>query len=92
MADKVIKTPEYWKEERYQPLVEVETIYGNTIKIPKCHSHSWEMHLRTAKEIISKQGKATGLKTIREMYGTDDRKIHTWRDDICEVFLENYQK
>lgn|GEM_PF-3700444 len=36
-----IWTPEYWKEEKYQPLVEVKTAFGTPVQIPKNLLHTW---------------------------------------------------
>lgn len=37
-----IKTPSYWKEEKYQPMVEAETAYGNRVEIPQNLQDIWE--------------------------------------------------
>ena len=39
-----VQTPSYWKEEKYQPLVEVETAYGNKVKIPERYLPLWKGH------------------------------------------------
>ena len=49
----VVKTPKYWQEEKYQPLVEVETAYGNKVKIPEKLKISYEM-AKNRKEHIEK--------------------------------------
>ena len=38
-----IKTPSYWQEEKYQPLVEAETAYGNKVEIPQNLQNIWEL-------------------------------------------------
>ena len=47
---KEIKTPEYWKEERFQPLVEAKTINGNKVMIPKIMMTSWKSWEHLGKE------------------------------------------
>ena len=37
-----IKVPSYWQEEKYQPMVEAETAYGNKVKIPQNLKDIWE--------------------------------------------------
>ena len=37
-----VKTPSYWNEEKYQPLVETTTLYGNKVKVPKRFLDTWE--------------------------------------------------
>ena len=88
----MVKTPSYWNEERFQPLVEVKTIYGNTVKIPERLKDSWDFHMKCFEEIMSEQGKQIGLKTIKEMLDS----ATTMRSRVCEdfykVMFENYQE
>lgn len=37
-----IKVPSYWQEEKYQPMIEAETAYGNKVKIPQILLENWE--------------------------------------------------
>ncbi len=48
---KMIKTPKYWEMERYQPLVEVKTMYGNTVQIPRCFEGTWKVYYEGATKL-----------------------------------------
>jgi len=89
---KTVKTPQYWQEERYQPLIEVNTIYGNTVRIPNCFKDSWDILTQMSKNIISGQGRPAGLKTIKELMGSENQMTSKKREDFCKVFLESYQE
>ena len=52
---KVIETPEYWKKERYLPLIEVETAYGNKVMIPEKFINGWQT-AKLVKEDMEKHG------------------------------------
>ena len=85
MENKVIATPKYWEEERFQPLVEAETINGHKVKIPKNFLDGWEME-RLAQQDMKEQGLAQthGLENLKEQ-----RPIAY---DMVRVFLEIYQE
>ena len=51
---KTVKTPEYWKKEQFQPLIEVETAYGNKVKIPEKLKVSYEV-AKKRKAFIEKE-------------------------------------
>ncbi len=53
---KIIKTPDYWKKELYQPLVEMKTAYGNYVQVPKIFTDAW-WAINLAKEINEKEGR-----------------------------------
>ena len=38
----MVQTPIYWYEEKFQPLVETETLYGNKVQIPEIFQNSWK--------------------------------------------------
>ncbi len=92
MEKKVVKTPKYWQEEKYQPLVEVKTIYGNTVKIPERSKDSWDFLMKHCEEKILRQGRQDGLKTIKA--SLDSATIMRSREceDFYKVFAENYQE
>ena len=92
MKEKEIKTPAYWREERFQPLIEVETIYGNKVEIPRRFKDSWDMMMDMSERIISKQGRADGLRTIEEIMKTEPPMPGRERVDFCKVFIENYRE
>ena len=92
MEHKKVETPAYWNEEQFQPLMEVTTIFGNKIKIPSRFKGSWDMMMFMCEKIISAQGKAAGLKTIREIMRAEKQMTSKGREDFCKVFLEDYQE
>ena len=51
MESKKIKIPEYWKDERLQPLVEAKTIKGNKVMIPQICQGRWFMMESTAEDM-----------------------------------------
>ena len=51
MTNKAVKTPKHWEGERYQTLVEVETIYGNKVSIPKRYMSCWHTARQTYEEM-----------------------------------------
>ena len=80
-----VKTPSYWKEEIFQPLVVVTTMFGNKVKIPNAYQKSWEFLmdlLETTKE--SKQEFLDGLVHTAKNKSQED-------GDLIRVFLEDYQ-
>ena len=87
---KIIKTPEYWKEERFQPLVEAETINGHKVMIPECLMSAWEDYQTRYKKgmfrIMSLEERiARGWvtpKSERAKIGTDLRRV------LFEIGLE----
>ena len=38
---KNIKTPEYWQDEFFQPLIKAKTFYGNEVMIPQMFTGAW---------------------------------------------------
>ena len=90
---KKVQTPSYWKEEKYQPLVETVTVYGNKVLIPKNFLGSWEMLLKEKEAIeIEKPENLDGstfLKTALENFITRRGKS---AKDFGEVLLEIYQE
>ena len=49
-----VKTPKEWQEERFQPLVEATTFYGNKVMIPEKCLFAWEIAEAETKEMLSK--------------------------------------
>ncbi len=83
-----VKTPSYWQEEKYQPLVPVKTAYGHTVQIPKLYEENWESYLRT-KDMIIKMWlpeKADGC--LKETSNPRQK----WGVDLRRVFLEIYKE
>lgn len=89
---KEVKTPAYWKEDQFQPLVEAETLYGNKVKIPSRSKESWDFLTNMSKTIISEQGRRAGLKIIKESLDTATLKRSKECEDFYKVFTESYQE
>lgn len=81
-----VQTPSYWKEEKYQPLVEVETAYGNKVKIPERCLIDWEA-FQDHPEIAIKAFKQALKDGLYE--GDKRRKFGV---DLRKVFIESYQE
>ena len=81
-----VKTPEYWQEAEFQPLVEVQTAYGNKVKIPQSLLNMWnKWEQRKGKFPLNvERAKAAGLfqKTIHNRVN----------QDILRVYYEQYQE
>ena len=92
MEKKTVNTPSYWKEKKYQPLTEAETIFGNPIEIPKPLKDSWDFQLNMWKGIISRQGMKDGLQTIREMVEYEISQRCKECGDFSLTMLEEYQE
>ena len=81
-----IKTPSYWKEEKYQPLVEAETAYGNIVEIPQNLQDIWK---RTA----SLKGKYPKDVEQAKAVGFFERKTRNRENwDILLVYYEEFQE
>ncbi len=61
----VVKTPPYWKEEKYQPLIEVKTVYKNKVKIPSVMKDNWDFLMQCCENIIQREGRQRGLEIIK---------------------------
>ena len=79
---KTIKTPEYWKEERFQPLVEMETMYGTKVMVPENLMPAWQDYLMHHKDLLRlmpiEERIARGWvtpKSERSKIGTDLRRV-----------------
>ena len=81
-----IKTPIYWQEEKYKPMVEVETAYGNKVKIPKNLQNIWEM-------VASLKGKYPKDVEQAKSVGFFKRTIHNrLKRDVMLVYYEEFQE
>ena len=81
-----VETPSYWNEEKYQPLVETTTLYGNKVKVPERYKDTWGFFLRRKREMKIKIDhlKADGLRQAR----TRNKLIR----DLELVFYEIYEE
>ena len=82
-----VQTPSYWAEERYQPLIEVETAYGNKVKIPERYLPLWKM---------AQAGKKTTIQHYEQAIadGSYDKptKRAKFAIDLRKVFVEKYHE
>ena len=88
-----IKTPSYWKEAEYQPLLETETVYGHKVKVPERFLGTWEL----IKECAEDDDKATVnrmdymdsvMHGLNGMIETRSRRAA----DFAKVLLEIYDE
>ena len=79
-----IKTPSYWQEEKYQPLVEAETAYGNKVEIPQNLQDVWEM-------VASLKGRFPKDVEHAKAEGFFKRTIHNRvKQDVWLVYYEEF--
>jgi hypothetical protein len=84
MPNKEIKTPKYWEKERYQPLVEVETVHGNKVMIPKKFIDGWQ----TAK-LTKQEADRLGLDPLG---GSNAQILNPLYQDLERVYHEIYEE
>ena len=92
MKNTIVNTPKYWEEEKYQPLIEVKTIFGNMVRIPERFKDSWDFLMLSYEKVISEQGRVNGLKTITESLGSSTIARSKECEDFYKVFAESYQE
>ena len=81
-----IKTPSYWQEEEYQPMVEVETAYGNMVAIPQNLQDIWE-------DVARLKGKYPKDVERAKEAGFFKRTIHNRvKRDVLLVYYEEFQE
>lgn len=85
-----VKTPECWKEAEYQPLVEVETAYGNKVKIPESSLILWQMY-RHGKNGVERHREQFEREIAAGLYQTKDRRYKRV-NDLRKVFVEKYHE
>ena len=85
MADKVVKTPEYWKEELFQPQVETTTHYGTKVKVPENLMPAWRSLQRYGKKMLEES-------SIEDLVPVTWKKTPTYRNiltrDLRSVYFE----
>ena len=83
-----VQTPSYWQEEKYQPLVEVTTVYGNKVLIPQLYVENWELYQATKELMIEdwQRGRALGY------LAPTDNPRKKWAVDLKRTFLEVYEE
>ena len=88
MSNKV-KTPEYWKDEFFQPLVKAKTINGNEVMIPKMLMGAWRTIEAQADDLLK-------VKTIKEIIPDISKERISFRRtisrDIRKVFFEIWKE
>ena len=84
MSKKEVKTPKYWEDELFQPLIEVETAYGSKVKIPKRYINGWQ----TAK-MEKAEAERLGLGVLD---GLENEEIAPMYYDLERVFFEIYEE
>jgi len=79
---KTVKTPTYWQKDRYQPLVEMKTVYGNSVQVPKRFTDAWWSINITREAIV-----ADGLEPLDFLH-EDEFPYY----DIERVYYEIYEE
>ena len=85
MSNKTVSYPKYWEDELFQPLIEVETAYGNKVKIPKRYINGWQ----TAK-MEKAEAERLGLGVLDGL--EVDEEIAPMYYDLKRVFFEIYEE
>ena len=85
MKHKKVKTPKYWEDKLFHPLIEVETAYGNKVQIPKRYINGWQ----TAK-MEKAEAERLGLDILDGL--EKDEEIAPIYYDLERVFLEIYEE
>ena len=81
-----IKTPSYWKEEKYQPMAKAETAYGNIVEIPQNLQDVWG-------QIASLKGRYPKDVEQAKAVGFFKRTIHNRvKRDTLLVYYEEFQE
>ena len=80
-----VKTPSYWKNPEYQPIVEATTYYGNKVQIPESLQSFWEFCERMKGKVPRdlEWAKAAGFFTRR----TRDKN----KQDTMRVYYEEFR-
>ena len=86
---KEIRTPEYWKDEFFQPLVKAKTINGNEVMIPEMLMGAWRTIEAQADDLLK-------VKTIKEIIPDISKERISFRRtisrDIRKVFFEIWKE
>ena len=100
---KKVKTPEYWKDEFFQPLVKAKTINGNEVMIPKMFTgawHSMEIQADSLLKIMSIEEIVPDISperiSFRRIISRDIRRMffEVWKENspIETQIIETYLK
>ena len=79
-----VQTPSYWQEEKYQPLVEAITAYGNKVLIPEKLTVCWEIE-QERKKYLDRDKPAVKDGYLKELMGPQEMRLHG-----IQVFWEIY--
>ena len=82
-----VTTPSYWQEEQYQPLIEVETAYGNKVKIPEKLLLAWKYRQQMMESMVKQYGQEKADTLIKERV---PKRKHG--KVLYKVFLEEYKE
>ena len=89
----MVQTPIYWYEEKFQPLVETETLYGHKVRIPEIFQNSWE-ELKIWGRIAQARTEQEKLESIQYIKNNLERmtlKQDEITADFAKVMLETYK-
>ena len=84
----MVKTPSYWKEEQYQPLIEETTYYGNPVLIPKRSQLAWKYLIDQMNRISEQYGPENAVGWLKERLPQVKKHGRVLR----KVFIEEYEE
>ena len=84
----MVKTPSYWKEEQYQPLIEETTYYGNPVLIPKRSQLAWECRKDQMRRIMKQYGPENAVGWLKNRIP----QVKKHGRVLIAVFLEEYEE
>ena len=87
---KKVNTPKYWTNEIFQPLVEVETAYGNKVKIPKEFLNGWQTAKMQREDILRRKLEPLAILMVGEDENPD-KENNPMYFDLEQVFYEIYE-
>ena len=98
-----IKTPEYWNDEFFQPLVKAKTVNGNEVMIPKLFEKAWhgmEIQVDSLLKVLTVEEIVTDISperiSFRRIISRDMNRVffEVWKENsqIETQIIERYLK
>ena len=84
----MVKTPSYWKEEQYQPLIEETTYYGNPVLIPERSLLAWKCRKEQMQYYVERYGQEKAVGWMQNRM----QEIKKHGRVLIAVFLEEYEE
>lgn len=86
----MVRTPEYWKQKEYQPLVNCRTLFGNPVRMPQRYKESWEFQVELFNKIVAESGFQEGLHYMEHALEIVEESRGQNCIDLFLVMLERY--